>query len=282
MIKKWLLIVSCWLLVFGNASAEGLFYKVYKKGQKPNYVLGTLHSDDPTLRKMHEKALDIMLKSKVALFEIKGEPANGLLALKYMYYPKESGKTLSKAVGADLFEKYKKLEPDADETLRPWAAAVMLQYPKAVADGLVLDMYLEDMAKQNKIPVIGIESFDEQMSIFSNLSESDELTIFKDAVLEYDNNQKIINEMMQWYKKKNLNKLDELGQKSIDISLDKELAKKMMDKLLYSRNEIMVRRLDFVFDKGNAFAAIGALHLPGERGVLELLKNKGYMVEVVY
>jgi uncharacterized protein YbaP (TraB family) len=282
MIKKWLLVVSCWLLVFGNASAEGLFYKIYKTGQKPNYVLGTLHSDDPAVLKMHDVAVKTMLKSKLALFEIKNEPTNSIKAMKYMYYATESGQTLPKTAGQALFDKYKKLEPAADETLKPWAAAVLLQYPKPMADGIVLDLKLESLASSQKIPTLGIETIDEQMSIFSTMPESDQLIIFKDAVEEYAKNQELQKDMVAFYKAKNLSKLNELGQKSIDISSNKVLAEKMMDKLLYTRNITMARRLDFVFKNGGAFAAIGALHLPGERGVLELLKNKGYMAEVVY
>lgn len=48
------------------------------------------------------------------------------------------------------------------------------------------------------------------------------------------------------------------------------------------RNSRMVERMQDYLHKGNAFIAIGALHLPGEKGVLHLLEQKGFTVTAIY
>ena len=72
-----------------------------------------------------------------------------------------------------------------------------------------------------------------------------------------------------------------LNQKYMQIG-DRKLADKLMDSLIYERNLRMVQRMRPRLKDGNAFVAIGALHLPGEKGVLRLLQNRGYTVSVVY
>ena len=37
-----------------------------------------------------------------------------------------------------------------------------------------------------------------------------------------------------------------------------------------------------LLEAGHAFITVGALHLPGERGILHLLEQRGYRVEAVY
>jgi TraB/PrgY/gumN family len=54
------------------------------------------------------------------------------------------------------------------------------------------------------------------------------------------------------------------------------------EKFLYRRNEIQANSIDSIIKTGaSVFAGIGAAHLPGSRGVIELLRSKGYMVRAV-
>ncbi len=48
------------------------------------------------------------------------------------------------------------------------------------------------------------------------------------------------------------------------------------EKMVNARNRTMADRAVPIVDRGNAFIAVGALHLPGEQGLVALLKNKGY------
>jgi hypothetical protein len=57
---------------------------------------------------------------------------------------------------------------------------------------------------------------------------------------------------------------------------------RMMNRLLTQRNDIMLKRMRARLDEGNAFIAVGAAHLSGEQGLLQLLHGLGYHVSVVY
>lgn len=53
---------------------------------------------------------------------------------------------------------------------------------------------------------------------------------------------------------------------------------KMLDGLLYDRNAAWIPQLEQAAARGKAFVAVGALHLVGERGVLDLLAKRGYTI----
>jgi hypothetical protein len=63
---------------------------------------------------------------------------------------------------------------------------------------------------------------------------------------------------------------------------DSDIDDRFMLELVDKRNLRMVRRMQDVLAQGNAFIAIGALHLPGENGVLHLLEQQGFTVTPVY
>ncbi len=56
----------------------------------------------------------------------------------------------------------------------------------------------------------------------------------------------------------------------------------LMDKLLTQRNRKMAQRMQAQLQAGEAFIAIGAMHLPGEEGVLNLLEQQDYTIKLVY
>ncbi len=55
-----------------------------------------------------------------------------------------------------------------------------------------------------------------------------------------------------------------------------------MERLLDRRNEVMVARMAPMLAGGNAFIAVGAAHLPGDKGILYLLEQQGYQISRVY
>ncbi len=54
-----------------------------------------------------------------------------------------------------------------------------------------------------------------------------------------------------------------------------------MEKFLYRRNEIQAASIDSIVRVHSLFVGVGAAHLPGKRGVIELLRKKGYTLRPV-
>ena len=56
-------------------------------------------------------------------------------------------------------------------------------------------------------------------------------------------------------------------------------SEEMMDALIYSRNRMWVDKLKVMMPERACLVCVGAGHLPGDQGVLQLLRNMGYTVE---
>jgi uncharacterized protein len=63
---------------------------------------------------------------------------------------------------------------------------------------------------------------------------------------------------------------------------DAGLTHKINSALIDQRNQRMVQRMDSYLREGGAFVAVGALHMPGEQGLLSLLRKRGYRVISIY
>ncbi|RYZ83511.1 MAG: TraB/GumN family protein, partial [Proteobacteria bacterium] len=79
--------------------------------------------------------------------------------------------------------------------------------------------------------------------------------------------------MNDFYREKNLDLLDSL----YVLATPKPYFKA----LILDRNVTMANGIDSLARKGSLFAAVGAAHLPGKRGIIELLREKGYTVKAV-
>src|SRR5436190_8404637 len=77
------------------------------------------------------------------------------------------------------------------------------------------------------------------------------------------------------YRSGNLDLLDSINRfNSFSAAFD--------EKFLYRRNEIQANSIDSIIRSGSSlFAGVGAAHLPGERGVIESLRRKGYKLRPV-
>src|SRR5580658_8678295 len=66
-------------------------------------------------------------------------------------------------------------------------------------------------------------------------------------------------------------------------SLEKlmEPSEAYMEKFLYRRNEIQAASIDSIVRRHSLFVGVGAAHLPGSRGVIELLRKKGYILRPI-
>ncbi|HEX2609119.1 MAG TPA: TraB/GumN family protein [Flavisolibacter sp.] len=137
-----------------------------------------------------------------------------------------------------------------------------------------LDLYIYQVGRKWNKKVCGVENFDESM------------TLMKDAYLagakdknkkerSYDDNDFSYSKLEDAYRTGNLDLLDTINKvNSTSAAFD--------EKFLYKRNEIQARSIDSILKtKAALFVGVGAAHLPGHRGVIELLRREGYKLRPV-
>lgn len=276
------------LLFWGSSQAasfnKGLLWKVERAGQAPSYVFGTIHSEDPRVLNLPEAVQGVFNGSKTYVMEaLLDQEALVAMTTSMMF---NDGRSLKQVLSPTTYEKTITamtaygLPELAVEVMQPWALAVTLGVPKPKT-GVVLDLYLMQLATQQGKQTAGLESVEEQVGIFHKLSMREQIILLEDVLKQADELPKVFASMHEAYLARDLSGLDRLIAAQ-QIKGNQALGKKLEQQLLAQRNPRMVARMDPYLQKGQAFVAIGAGHLPGETGVLNLLLKKGYRVSVVY
>ena len=172
---------------------KGLLFALKKCGQTTSYIFGTMHSDSPDLLQLLKPVKKVLSKANSANFEIKSGQDQTMAALHAMYFPITGTKTLISVIGLDFYRELQefmaKERPDIPEIsfqrMRPWAVAVLLQYPETKGDGVHVDLRLENYAKTKKIPVYGLETAKEQLRFFEELSQKDSVEFLRETIDNY-------------------------------------------------------------------------------------------------
>lgn len=137
-----------------------------------------------------------------------------------------------------------------------------------------LDMYLYQIGKKMGKQTFGLETY-EQSSAFLEKARKEERKDKKRK--SYDSRdreeiEKLQNQMEPAYRRQDLDLIDSLNKKTVSPSFDKYI--------LIERNKVFVHNMDSLLQSGKSLlAGMGCAHLPGDSGVVEMLRRIGYTVE---
>jgi uncharacterized protein YbaP (TraB family) len=263
---------------------HGLLWELSKPGIEPAYLFGTIHSEDPGVLQLPQPVQQAIDRSHTVVLEM-------LLDAEAMMYSSTAmlmmdGRMLSNIIGKPLFRqaasaiRSRGIPEVVLERMKPWAAAVILSMP-ASETGLVLDMMLYQSALQQGKSVHGLETVQEQLNIFEALPEKDQVMLLQEAVDNFSGLDAMHAELLDAYKARDLAALMALNEAAME-SGDQQLADEFQQHLVVDRNHRMVERMQVYLRQGQVFVAVGALHLPGEEGLLNLLEQQGFTIRRLY
>ncbi len=263
--------------------SRGLLWKIESPGREASYLFGTMHSADPRVTDVHQSVRDALNSASSFTMELLFNGASISSMAEAMFFAK--GQSLRAAVGAELFEQTKQAMADHGfptrglDSKKPWVVIMMLNTPPA-EPGLALDLLLQLEATLQGKPTFGLETIEEQIGVFNDMSIKDQVTLLRHAVRIHGEITREFERLVQIYRSGDLNGLVELVRGYKDEEGGAYDA--MLERLLTRRNHVMVERMAPRLKEGNAFIAVGAAHLPGESGLLDLLDRAGYRVSAVY
>jgi len=249
------------------------------------YLIGSIHllrDQDYPLPSVFEKAYR---DSARVVFELPpGSEGNGEVVTRMRemgsYGP---GDMLSKHVSADTLKRTvawcnaHQIPENVVQQLRPWflaltISAVEYQQMGAKADQ-GLDTYFENRAQKDGKPGDGLESVEYQLSLFSRLSDKLQEELLLQTLSEIESLKKDYEEMVTAWRSGNSAKLQEY------LFKDSDKFPELMQEFLFKRNKAWIAPLEEYLNKGvKAFVVVGAGHLGGKKGVIELLKERGFTV----
>lgn len=278
------------LVCLGSAPAlavsfdQGLLFEVRTGGGASSYLFGTIHSSDPRVIELPSSVRDAFAGASAFAMEAVPDTSAILQSMVTMVYA--DGRTLEGVVGKRLFRETveamaeRGMSESAIKDFKPWAIVTLLSLPPDES-GQFMDMRLYEQALAAGKPVVGLETMDEQLAVFDGLSEADQVALLRDTLEQLDRLPEVFDELVTAYQRRDLEELLRLSDDHLNAR-DTGLAERFKSAALGVRNPRMVERMRPLLDKGDYFIAVGALHLPGEGGILHRLVEAGLKVRPVY
>ncbi|MDZ7788333.1 MAG: TraB/GumN family protein [Halofilum sp. (in: g-proteobacteria)] len=288
--RRLALLLVCLLLPAGGSAApvhaDGVLWEVQGPGEtQPSHVFGTIHSDDPRVLDLDPAIERAFRSSRQYAFELDFDADIRQTMAQAMF--DRAPPTLEEQLGDDDWRRARSaaqargVPVNALQSMEPWALAITISLPP-MDPAATLDRVLFQRASDLGRPVHGLETAKEQLSLFDDLPEHDQLDLLR-ATLDLAEQEALapmFESLTAAWLRGDLAALMEISE-SNPMLPDGERNDAFTKKVVDERNERMVERMQPLIERGGAFVAVGALHLPGERGVLRLLEEAGYTVTPV-
>lgn len=267
--------------------ANSLLWKISSPAGETSYLFGTYHlinsgflEENPKVKKAYEEAETVVVETVIdssrlmemsMLMMMQGKTLRDLLdSSEYILVDT----TLQGSLGMGL-AMFNTIKPMAINTM--YAAALAQQnLPEDLRfSGQPMDMYFASNGKKNGKEIVALETMMEQTEmLFNSESLEEQADALVEVMRERDEALRMTIALSEAYKNEQLKKMREIADESGDDY-------GTMKVLLEDRNKNWIPELQPILDKGDAFIAVGALHLTGEDGLIALLKEKAYKLEPV-
>jgi uncharacterized protein YbaP (TraB family) len=263
-----------------------LLWRISGKGiTKPSYLFGTMHilcASDARLTDSLKAAITVCDE---VYFEINLSDMSDMLnSIKYMRM--NDSKKLSDLLKPDeyarvkdYFTKHSSLLPFSMlERFKPMLISGLIEEQGLdcqTTDGMELMIMQQLHSGTEKKPVNGLETAAFQAGLFDSIPYEQQAKELVNYIDSADENKKATRQLAELYIHQDLDSIGQLSDK------DDPGMSGYMDLLLYNRNRKWARELDTLLPGKSLLIAVGAAHLPGKEGVIELLRREGYTVDPI-
>lgn len=302
MIKRLLAATVLAVLTVTSASAQ-LLYKISGKDLKaPSYIIGTFHLANATFVDKIAGVKDALTATDQVFGEVPFDDMLNPDTLKVMQAAMmlPDGQTLKTVLSA---EQYKKLDAVLTQMMgvglsNPQVSAQMGKMsPAALSAQLQVlmfmqkhmgefdplhgfDQYFQTQAKHNNEPIGGLETVAFQIALlyksYDMQRQVEQLMCMIDNMDFYE---KIVEKMAKAFYAQDIDALKAAMEEKLGNTCD--ATPKEWAQFIDNRNADWVRKMPAIMAAKPTFFAVGAGHLPGPKGVLQLLKDISYTVEAV-
>ncbi|TGO02737.1 hypothetical protein PN36_19935 [Candidatus Thiomargarita nelsonii] len=280
-------LTGCYSLFAKDSSSQkGLLWQIDKPGLTSSYLFGTIHSEDSRVTQLPPIVDSRFKQADSVSLELDMSLSNMTKVASAMFFVGEQ--SLDKLIDKALFDQIVKAMGEyyipgmLVKRLKPWAVIATLSTPPTKT-GEILDLQLYQKAQQLQIPTYGLETIKEQLAVFERFSLDEQLIMLKETVMQLDKMPAIFDKLHELYLQRDLTALMRFSIEYMHSSSDNQaLVDAFYKRIVDDRNVRMLDRMEKRLQEGNAFIAVGALHLPGDKGLLNLLQARGYQLSVVY
>lgn len=270
-------------LVYGSED-RGLFWEL-NTGRTTIFLLGSIHYADNSfypLRKEIEEAFDVS-DHLVVEVDVSRLNRQSILMDEARY---AAGETVKDHISAEtyalLLDRLEALGVSYQHVVKqkPGMLVLTLAGLQASAFGLDpklgIDLHFIRQVEASSKNIIELETAQQQMDIFLDIEE-DEL-LLKESLQSMDEAEPMMRDMVTFWKQGDERSLMRLLFE--DSVANYPAFVSIFEALYYQRNQNMARAIESFLEKGGSyFVVVGAAHLLGERGIVNLLREQGYEVQ---
>ncbi len=272
--------------------ADGLLYRLEKKGLPDIHVFGTIHVDDPRFKNFPQELTDALEAADIIATEIKeDELSNPVAMLKMAAFaanPKAdtltrvkpgARKAIEKALEARGLPTGAATRMDAGFLLLSLALppCAMIRDPQKLLDQEVVDQKVARIGKSFGAENIGLETMVSQISAIKGMSDASKFALLTATASADERSTDMFVTMKNVYLERKPGRLGVMSYLTLppDPAVQGAYAE-FKDRLLDKRNVGMAKTIGELSRDKKVVVAIGALHLVGETGVIRLLADQGY------
>lgn len=244
------------------------------ESENTSYIFGTMHAIPQDAFYLPEELTEKIAEAELMLQEVDIDDIDQMEVMKLMMLPE--GKTLKDYLSPERYEEFietlEKLEFDENQieylaTMKPIGSYGYV-ISAIFEEQVIPELELMKIAQKNDIPIEGLETIDYQVSLFDTIPLEEQMAIFYE-----DDFQKELHRLLKIYLKQDLEAMQELVQESKMGELETIF--------ITTRNKNWVEKLIPLIPETSMFIAVGAGHLPGEHGLINLLREAGFKVSPV-
>ncbi len=276
-------------------NGQARFWKISREAVPASYLFGTIHMTDDRVTKLSEGVRAAIQNSKVVTLEVADIGQSAMMAAlgqspTLMMFG--DGRRLDQLLSPEAFKQVEeqleaaRLPAAFANRFKPWVVSMVLAVSNCERSRMqhgkkVLDMHIAQIASAKAIPVVGLETIEDQLKASASVPMAEQVAMLRSSLKFADRIDDMRETLLQLYL---------TGRLGAALPLQKHFARSgsqdvsfegFKAKMIDGRNRRMRERLLPLLSDGGVFVAVGGLHLPGENGLVALLRNAGYEVEAV-
>jgi uncharacterized protein YbaP (TraB family) len=284
------LLVLLSLAVWTGAAQAGKKGKHFlwrvQSGTSTAYLLGSIHILKKDFYPLSREIEDAYAASSVLAVEANIDDVSRIdvtnIIGKAMY---PAGDSVDKHISPSTYELLKE-ELAADgipielvAMQRPWFVALTLTSFALLKSGFDpaygLDQHFISEAEGKK-KIVELEGVDYQVDLLSSLSDSDQEFFLRSTINDLHTLDRDADRLISAWKSG-----DAQGIESLIANEEQEKGMSpIYEKILYERNRTMAGKVEKLLRTGQtAFVVVGAGHLVGEKGIIDILRQRGYVID---
>ncbi len=277
-------------------NSDAILWKVEREGRPASYLFGTVHLTDERVTRLSPAIETALGESRTVALEVSDlseKATTSVIAKSAPLVMFTDGQRLDKLLSSTEYETVKSIitrsgmPADLAALFKPWIVTMILsvsdcERAKVQQGDRVLDMEIAEIGAKRGLKVVGLETIPEQLKALASVPQSQQLKMLRASLKFANRTNDMMETLVQLYQNRKISAAIPFQiAMAREVGIGDDAFAGFQQKLLVERNVRMQLASEPLLEEGGVFIAVGALHLPGKKGLVTLLREAGYTVTAI-